>query len=120
MKMMSCYSTLGRVYFYGSEEVKNPIIKLKVFFNVQKHLDSNKTEVKDAERIAHDYLNTDPSHRDPDTPIIKTKQMHEPIHFIGFFGPWDRNYWTVKNIIIFPIVFFYSIDCVFFSVEIIL
>jgi hypothetical protein len=55
--------------------------------------------MKDAERIAYDYLRTDPSHRDPDTPIIKTKQMHEPIHFIGFFGPWDRNYWTVKNFI---------------------
>jgi hypothetical protein len=51
--------------------------------------------MKDAEQIAHDYLRTDPSHRDPDTPILKTKQMHEPIHFIGFFGPWDRNYWTV-------------------------
>ncbi|CAF0804352.1 unnamed protein product [Adineta ricciae] len=58
---------------------------------------SNKTEMKDAERIAYDYLRTDPSHRDPDTPIIKTKQMHEPIHFIGFFGPWDRNYWTNKS-----------------------
>ena len=65
------------------------------------YLDSNKTELKDAERIAHDYLQTDPSHRDPDTPIIKTKQTHEPIHFIGFFGPWDRNYWTVKNITCF-------------------
>jgi hypothetical protein len=54
--------------------------------------------MKDAERIAYDYLHTDPSHRDPDTPIIKTKQMHEPIHFIGFFGPWDRNYWTVNNL----------------------
>lgn len=53
--------------------------------------------MKDAERIAFDYLRTDPSHRDPDTPIIKTKQMHEPIHFIGFFGPWDKNYWTVKD-----------------------
>lgn len=60
------------------------------------NLDSNKIELKDAERIAHDYLHTDPSHRDLDTPIIKTKQMHEPIHFIGFFGPWDRNYWTVR------------------------
>ncbi len=54
--------------------------------------------MKDAERIAYDYLRADPSHRDPDTPIIKTKQMHEPIHFIGFFGPWDRNYWAVKKI----------------------
>lgn len=53
--------------------------------------------MKDAERIAYDYLRTDPSHRDPDTPIIKTKQMYEPIHFIGFFGPWDRDYWTVNE-----------------------
>ncbi|CAF1325577.1 unnamed protein product [Rotaria sordida] len=58
---------------------------------------SNKTEMKDAERIAYDYLRTDPSHRDSDTPIIKTKQMYEPIHFTGFFGPWDRNYWTSKS-----------------------
>lgn len=62
-------------------------------------LDANKNELKDAEKIAFDYLRTDPSHRDPDTPIIKTKQMHEPIHFIGFFGPWDRNYWTVYDLI---------------------
>jgi hypothetical protein len=96
---------------------KNLIIKLDLFLIFKKkHLDSNKTEVRDAERIAHDYLHTDPSHRDPDTPIIKTKQMHEPIHFIGFFGPWDRNYWTVKNRISFQIGF--SLD--YFSVKIIL
>jgi hypothetical protein len=57
--------------------------------------------MKDAERIAYDYLHTDPSHRDPDTPIIKTKQAHEPVHFTGFFGPWDRNYWTVNKLFLF-------------------
>jgi hypothetical protein len=74
---------------------KNFKIKYLIFYYL--NLDSNKTEMKDAERIAYDYLRVDPSHRDPDTPIIKTKQMHEPIHFIGFFGPWDRNYWAVKK-----------------------
>ncbi|CAF1239030.1 unnamed protein product [Adineta steineri] len=58
---------------------------------------ANKTEMKDAEQIAYNYLRTDPSHRDPDTPIIKTKQMYEPVHFTGFFGPWDRDYWTSKS-----------------------
>lgn len=71
------------------------VLLLIYLFNIL-HLDSNKTEMKDAERIAFDYLRTDPSHRDTDTPIIKTKQMHEPIHFIGFFGPWDKNFWTVN------------------------
>lgn len=23
--------------------------------------------------------------------------MYEPIRFIGFFGPWDRDYWTVNE-----------------------
>ena len=67
-----------------------------VFFSTL-NLDSNKTEIKDAERIAFDYLRSDPSHRDLDTPIIKTKQAYEPIHFTGFFGPWDKNYWTVTS-----------------------
>ncbi|CAM4856581.1 unnamed protein product [Rotaria socialis] len=66
-----------------------------VFLWIGKH--SNKTEMKDAERIVFDYLRTDPSHRDSDTPIMKTKQTYEPIHFTGFFGPWDKNYWTTKS-----------------------
>ena len=74
---------------------KIPVVKF--LLRKMNYLDSNKIEMKDAERIAHDYLRTDPSHRDQDTPIIKTKQLYEPIHFIGFFGPWDRNYWTVKK-----------------------
>lgn len=86
----------GQVYSYGLGRVRDKNHLLTTFTGFYFNLDSNKTEMKDAERIAYDYLRTDPSHRDPDTPIIKTKQMHEPIHFIGFFGPWDRNYWVVK------------------------
>ncbi len=80
---------------------KNRIISMFSIYILNKNIDSNKTEMKDAERIANDYLRTDPSHRDPDTPILKTKQMHEPVHFIGFFGPWDRNYWTVNKFLYF-------------------
>ncbi|CAF1537148.1 unnamed protein product, partial [Didymodactylos carnosus] len=58
---------------------------------------ANKNEKRDAEKIAFDYLKTDPSHRDPDTPIIKTKQGTEPIHFTGFFGYWDREFWNTKS-----------------------
>jgi hypothetical protein len=93
----------GQVYFYGLGKVRNKFSSFVFIWNIFHQInciDSNKTEIKDAERIAYDYLRTDPSHRDPDTPIMKTKQSHEPIHFTGFFGPWDRNYWTVNYIFI--------------------
>ncbi|KAG1662657.1 Villin-1 [Nymphon striatum] len=40
------------------------------------------------------YLNTDPSGRDPSTPIVKIKQGFEPPNFTGFFGVWDRSLWN--------------------------
>jgi len=57
---------------------------------------SNREERKLAQEAAQQYLTTDPSGRDIDTPIIVIKQGHEPINFTGFFGVWDITMWN-KN-----------------------
>ncbi|XP_050417985.1 advillin isoform X1 [Patella vulgata] len=56
--------------------------------------DANAQEKKEAERVALEYLKTDPSGRDEDTPIIRIKQGREPPSFTGFFGVWDREMWS--------------------------
>ncbi|CAG2120301.1 unnamed protein product, partial [Medioppia subpectinata] len=55
---------------------------------------SNREERKLALEAAQQYLNTDPSERDVDTPIIVIKQGYEPINFTGFFGVWDITLWN--------------------------
>ena len=44
-----------------------------------------------------EYVKTDPSGRDPDTPIYSIKQGMEPPSFTGFFGVWDRDLWSVSG-----------------------
>ncbi|CAH1789863.1 unnamed protein product [Owenia fusiformis] len=55
---------------------------------------ANKAEKKQAETSAIEYIATDPSGRDPDTPIVKVKQGFEPPTFTGFFGAWDNDLWS--------------------------
>jgi len=45
--------------------------------------------------VSQDYIETDPSGRDKDTPIFLIKQGFEPPDFIGYFGVWDRDLWSV-------------------------
>lgn len=51
-------------------------------------------EKKEAERLAMEYIRTDPAERDPDTPVYRIKQGHEPPTFTGHFGFWDNDYFT--------------------------
>ncbi|RWS11482.1 villin-1-like protein, partial [Dinothrombium tinctorium] len=55
---------------------------------------SNEEERKQAIKTAHEYLETDPRDRDPDTPIIIVKQGYEPLNFTGFFGAWNHSLWA--------------------------
>lgn len=50
-----------------------------------------KTMAMDA---ALEYIDTDPSGRDPDTPIYSVKQGLEDAVFVGYFGVWDRDLWS--------------------------
>jgi len=54
----------------------------------------NRTERVDSQKLALDYLRTDPSGRSPDTPILVIKQGFEPPNFTGFFGVWDNDLWN--------------------------
>ena len=56
-------------------------------------------------------METDPSGRDTDTPIFIVKQGYEPPDFIGFFGVWDRDLWSVSFNIIYYI-YIYICVCV--------
>jgi hypothetical protein len=53
---------------------------------------SNKQELEESERIAFEYLRTDPSQRSTDIPIVRIRQGSEPPSFTGFFGTWDVNF----------------------------
>ncbi|XP_013406709.1 advillin [Lingula anatina] len=55
---------------------------------------ANKEEKTQAEKAAFEYINTDPTGRDPDTPVLKIKQGFEPPNFTGFFGTWDKDMWS--------------------------
>ncbi|XP_061189061.1 advillin-like isoform X1 [Saccostrea echinata] len=55
---------------------------------------ANKQERDEAERLAIEYVKTDPAGRDEDTPVYKVKQGFEPPTFTGFFGMWDRELWS--------------------------
>ena len=52
---------------------------------------SNKQESEESEKIAFDYLRTDPSMRGSDLPIYKIRQGMEPPVFTGFFGAWEKE-----------------------------
>lgn len=55
---------------------------------------SNPLERERTIEMVEEYLKADPSERDLETPIIIVKQGSEPPNFTGFFGSWDRNYWS--------------------------
>lgn len=50
-----------------------------------------KTMAKDT---ALEYIETDPTGRDKDTPVYVIKQGYEGPDFTGFFGVWDRDLWS--------------------------
>lgn len=53
---------------------------------------ANATEKKEALQTAVQYVKTDPSGRDADTPIYNVKQGFEPPNFTSnFLGGWDHN-----------------------------
>ena len=43
-------------------------------------------------------METDPSGRDKDTPVVKVKQGHENPEFVGYFGVWDWEMWSVSTL----------------------
>ncbi|XP_076064195.1 advillin-like isoform X2 [Oratosquilla oratoria] len=57
-------------------------------------INSNKVEQRESEKLAMEYLRTDPAGRDKGTPIVRLKQGYEPPNFTGFFGAWDNDLWN--------------------------
>nr|XP_006819230.1 PREDICTED: villin-1-like isoform X2 [Saccoglossus kowalevskii] len=55
---------------------------------------ANDTEKKESVNTAREYISTDPSGRDSDTPLICVKQGFEPPTFTGWFMAWDNDKWS--------------------------
>lgn len=59
--------------------------------------EANEAEKKEALATAQEYLQTHPSGREVDTPILVIKQGFEPPNFTGWFLAWDPNKWSVSE-----------------------
>ncbi|KAI2652739.1 Adseverin [Labeo rohita] len=55
--------------------------------------DANEVERTESVKSAKMYIETDPSGRDKDTPVVVVKQGHEPPTFTGWFLGWDATRW---------------------------
>ncbi|XP_074484132.1 scinderin isoform X1 [Sebastes fasciatus] len=55
--------------------------------------DANEVERSESVRSAKQYIETDPSGRDQQTPVVVVKQGHEPPTFTGWFLAWDPSHW---------------------------
>ncbi|NWX55907.1 VILI protein, partial [Promerops cafer] len=58
---------------------------------------ANESEKEAAAAMAQEYLQSHPSGRDLDTPIIVVKQGYEPPTFTGWFLAWDPLNWDDKK-----------------------
>lgn len=55
---------------------------------------STKEENRLSNDLAHQYLETDPSGRSTNCPVVKIRQGCEPPNFVGFFANWNYKLWT--------------------------
>lgn len=55
--------------------------------------DANEVEKTESVKSAKQYVESDPSGRDKQTPLVLVKQGHEPPTFTGWFLAWDPCHW---------------------------
>jgi hypothetical protein len=72
--------------------------------------DSNDAERKACVESAREYLESDPSGRDSDCPIMMVKQGFEPANFTGHFGIWDYELFKVVLLLMFLLQFLTSVS----------
>lgn len=106
---LSGKSVVTQVYHFKQEELNSSeIFILDAWHSIFIWMGSNSSrqERDDSERVAFDYLKSDPSQRGFDLPLYKIRQGLEPPNFTGFFTvpPWDyknskneENYQEIKN-----------------------
>ncbi|XP_023199625.1 gelsolin-like isoform X2 [Xiphophorus maculatus] len=56
--------------------------------------EANEEEKMEAAATAERYIRTDPTSRNPLTPIVTLKQGFEPTTFTGWFLGWNHDYWS--------------------------
>ncbi|KAI4893361.1 hypothetical protein NFI96_023749, partial [Prochilodus magdalenae] len=60
--------------------------------------DANDVEKTESVKSAKMYIDTDPSGRDKETPVVIVKQGHEPPTFTGWFLGWDYSRWGTGSL----------------------
>ncbi|XP_066855553.1 villin-1 [Anser cygnoides] len=104
-RLFECSNKTGRflateiVDFTQDDMDENDVYLLdtwdQVFFWIGKG--ASEAEKEAAAVMAQEYLRSDPSGRDLDTPIIVVKQGCEPPTFTGWFLAWDPLCWSDKK-----------------------
>ncbi|XP_041665859.1 adseverin [Cheilinus undulatus] len=59
--------------------------------------DANEVERTESIKCAKQYVESDPSGRDKQTPLVVMKQGHEPPTFTGWFLAWDPAHWDTMS-----------------------
>lgn len=101
-RLFQCSNNKGYFYveeifdFDQTDLVEDDVMLLDTYDNVFVWLGNgcNDVEKKEALTTAIEYVKTDPSGRDPDTPILVVKQGFEPPNFTCHFGAWDPEKWS--------------------------
>ncbi|XP_041040598.1 advillin [Carcharodon carcharias] len=101
-RLFECSNQTGRfimteIFAFTQEDLDEDDVMLldtweEVFLWVGRS--ANDHEKKQADMLAIEYLQTHPSGRDLDTPIILVKQGSEPLTFTGWFNAWDSHKWN--------------------------
>ncbi|XP_051871352.1 villin-1 [Pristis pectinata] len=101
-RLFECSNQTGRfimteIYDFTQEDLDEDDVMLldtweEVFLWIGRS--ANDYEKQESIASAKDYLQTHPSGRDLDTPIVQVKQGSEPLTFTGWFNAWDSHKWT--------------------------
>ncbi|XP_053200330.1 gelsolin-like isoform X2 [Panonychus citri] len=102
IRLFQCSNSKGYFYvdeivdFNQSDLIEEDVMLLDTWDTILVWIGSksNPLERERTIEMVEEYLKADPSERDLETPIIIVKQGSEPPNFTGFFGSWDRNYWS--------------------------
>ncbi|XP_027143130.1 adseverin-like [Larimichthys crocea] len=102
VRLFGCSNKTGRFIieevpgeFTQDDLAEDDVMLLDVWDQVFVWIGKDANEVEKAESVksAKQYIETDPSGRDKDTPVVVVKQGYEPPTFTGWFLGWDPSHW---------------------------
>ncbi|XP_069771040.1 advillin [Narcine bancroftii] len=104
-RLFECSNQTGRfimteIYDFTQEDLdEDDVMLLDTWEELFLWIGPSATDYEKQQSIssAREYLQSHPSGRDMDTPIIRVKQGSEPLTFTGWFNAWDPHKWTAGS-----------------------